>query len=144
MPDRRHLRFVRERATRIDIAERLDAALDSDRLDGAVPGEDVLALPAADPVSGFLSLATEIREALHRPVLSPAERARIHDRALDIAEAHGTRGLRRAWPQLAQRAAGVHPALIGGAAAAVLAAAVGVAALQRRGHGGSGTALQAA
>jgi len=141
MPDH-HLRFVRDRATRIDIADRLDAALDSDELVPA--GAEVLALPAADPVAGFMSLATEIRAALHHPVLSAAERARIHDRALDLAEARGAGGLRRAWPQLAQRAAGVHPALIGGAAAAVLAAAVGVAALQRRGHGGSGAALQPA
>jgi len=141
MPDH-HLRFVRDRATRIDIADRLDAALDSDEL--APAGAEVLALPAADPVAGFMSLATEIRAALHHPVLSAAERARIHDRALDLAEARGAGGLRRAWPQLAQRAAGVHPALIGGAAAAVLAAAVGVAALQRRGHGGSGAALQPA
>ena len=126
-------------ATAVDVADRLDAALDSDLPD--VAGQSgVLALLPADPVATFLSLAAEIHEVLHRPVLSAADRARIHGRALDLAEPRAATGLRRAWPQLAQRA--VHPAVIGGAAAAVLAV-VGVAALQRRGHGGQG-ALQPA
>lgn len=136
MPDNEIL----DTTARIDIAERLDAALDSDVPETA-DDAGVLALPHhADPLATFLSLAAEIRETLHRPVLSPADRARIHGRAQDIAGARGAGGLRRAWPQLAQRA--VHPAVIGGAAAAVLAV-VGVAALQRRGHGGQ-AALQAA
>lgn len=123
-------------ATRIDLAERLDAALDG-------------SFEAAIAMAGFLPLAAEIRGALHRPVLSVADRARIHDRAVDIAGARGPAGLRLAWPQrrqlgqLAHR--GVHPAVLGGAAAAVLAVVgvAGVAALQRRGHGGPGV-LQAA
>jgi len=138
MPDIDPYVVARDRATRIDLAQRLDSALDSDET--AAPGASVLALPEADPVAMFVSLATEIRQALHRPLLSAADRSRIHGRALDIAEARGQGGLRRAWPQLAHR--GLHPAVIGGAAAAVLAV-VGVAALQRRGHGGH-SAFQAA
>ena len=129
MPDRERQLAAYDPATRVDLAEQLDAALDSD----AEPIAGLLALPSADLVATFLSLATEIREVLHRPVLSVADRSRIHARALDIAAAREAAGLRRAWPQLAHRA--VHPAVIGGAAAAVLAV-VGVAALQRRGHGG--------
>lgn len=117
--------------TRIDLADRLDAALDSQ--DDAPAGA----------VATFVSLAAEIREVLHRPVLSAGDRARIHGRVLDLAgPSRRPSGLRRAWPQLVHRGAGVHPAVLGGAAAAVLAV-VGVAALQRRGHGGQG-ALQAA
>jgi hypothetical protein len=138
MPDIDPYAAAPDRATRIDLAQRLDSALDSD--DAAAPGAAVLALPEADLVATFVSLATEIRHALHRPVLSAADRMRIHGRALDIAEARGRGGLRRAWPQLAER--GLRPAVIGGAAAAVLAV-VGVAALQRRGHGGH-SALQPA
>ncbi len=131
---------------RIDLAEQLDQALDRDPLQrtgdasGAAP---VLRLPDADPMAGFVSLATEIREVLHRPVLSATERARIHDRALDLPAARRHAGLRLAWPQLGQR--GLRPAVIGGAAAAVLAVVgvAGVAALQRRGHGAPGV-LQAA
>src|SRR5258708_31761953 len=109
MPD------IDPRSTRIDLAHRLDAALDSEALDAAVArASAVLALPEVDPVAAFLSLATEIRDALHRPVLSAADRMRIHGRALDIAEARGHGGLRRARPQLAQR--GPHPAAIGGGA----------------------------
>ena len=118
--------------TRIDLAERLDTALDRDA--------HVLGLPAADPLAPCVSLAAEISEVLHRPLLSAADRARIHGRMVDMAGGHG--GLRRAWPQLAARVS--HPAVIGGAAAAVLAV-VGVAALQRRGHGGGAAgAFQAA
>jgi hypothetical protein len=139
MPDINPYVAARDRATRIDLAQRLDSALDGDET--AAPGAaSVLALPEADPVATFVSLATEIRQALHHPMLSAAERRRIHGRALDIAEARGQGGLRRTWPQLAHR--GLHPAVIGGAAAAVLAV-VGVAALQRRGHGGH-SALQPA
>jgi hypothetical protein len=138
MPDReRLLTAADDLALRIDLADQLDAALDSD---AEQPGAGVLPLPSADAVVAFLSLATEIREVLHRPVLSVADRARIHGRALDLATARDAAGLRRAWPQLAHLA--IHPAVIGGAAAAVLAV-VGVAALQRRGHSGPGV-LQAA
>jgi hypothetical protein len=136
MPDRDAQLAGYDTATRIDLAERLDAALDRDDR----PATGVLALPSADPVAAFLSLATEISEVLHRPLLSAADRARIHVRALDIVAAREPAGLRRAWPQLAHRA--VHPAVIGGAAAAVLAV-VGVAALQWRSQGGRG-AFQAA
>ncbi len=136
MPDRDPQPAGYDTATRIDLAERLDAALDRD----GAPVSGVLALPSADPVVAFLSLATEISEVLHRPLLTAADRARIHARTLDMVPTRGPAGLRRAWPQLAHRA--VHPAVLGGAAAAVLAV-VGVAALQRRGQGGHG-ALQAA
>jgi hypothetical protein len=109
-----------DEATRIDLATRLDAALDDQT------GDDAMA--------AFLSLAAEIRAALQRPSLNAAERARIHARALEPSHARANAGLRRAWPQLAQL--GSHPAVLGGAAAAVLAL-VGVAALRdRRGHGG--------
>jgi hypothetical protein len=143
MPDHDRRASGHDSAMRIDLADRLDAALDSDvDLAPAPPAHaGVLALPDADPVATLLSLAAEIRHSLHRPVLTAADRVRIHGRALDIAAARGHTGLRRAWPQLAQRA--VHPAVLGGAAAAVVAAMVGVAALQRRGHGGQGV-LQAA
>lgn len=109
---------------RIDIAERLDLALDSD----AATRWD-----ARDPLGEFLTLAAEIRDALQQPVLSPLERARIHARALDLAGGHGHSGFRRAWPQLAHL--GAHPAVVGGAAAAVLAVAGLVALRERRGHG---------
>lgn len=117
---------------RIDVAERLDAALDSD-----VPPR----FDTTDPLGELLSLAAEIRVALQRPVLSPMERARIHARAVDLAEARGHAGLRRSWPQLAHL--GAHPAVVGGAAAAVLAVAGLVALRERRGHGGA-AALNAA
>lgn len=106
-------------ATRIDVATRLDAALDSD-----LP---LSRFDPADPVGDLVALGGELRVALQRPLLSAAERARIHDRALDLAAARGG-GLRRAWPQL-------HPAVVGGAAAAVLAVAGLVALGTRRGHG---------
>ena len=107
--------------TRIDVADRLDAALDSD-------------LPLAhfdrtDPLGELVALGGEVRTALHRPSLSVTARARIHERALELAGSHP--GLRRGWPQLPQ----VHPAVVGGAAAAVLAAAGLVALRGRRGHG---------
>jgi hypothetical protein len=111
---------------RIDIAERLDVALDS---------EAVARYDLTDPVGEFVTLAAEIRDALHQPVLSPVERARIHARAVDLAGVHGHTGFRRAWPQLAQL--GAHPAVVGGAAAAVLAVAGLVALRERRGHAGS-------
>ena len=81
------------------------------------------------------ALETELRWALGQPVLSPLDRARIHARAMEITGGHGHGGLRRAWPQLAHL--GAHPAMVGGAAAAVLAVAGLVALRERRGHGGS-------
>jgi len=100
-----------DRETRIDLAARLDSALDQ-------------AHRAHDPaLAAFLSLAAEIRQALLHPSLTPAERARIHARALALAEGRWTAGLRRTWPQLAR------PAVVGGAAAA-LVAVVGLAALR--------------
>ena len=114
-------------ASRIDLAERLDGALDAE----VTPA----LFERTDPVAELLSLGAEIRFALQQPSLTAVERARIHARAVDIAEAHGLAGLRRAWPQLAHL--GSHPALVGGAAAAVLAV-VGLAALrERRGHAGA-------
>lgn len=134
-------------ATRIDLAHRLDALLDeADALElhpgraGAADAAAVVPLPSADPVAVLLSVAAEIREVLHRPVLTEADRMRIHDRTLDILGTRGHGGLRLPWPQLGHR--GIHPAVLGGAAAAVLAV-VGVAALQRRGHG-PGAVIQAA
>jgi hypothetical protein len=128
--------------TRIDLAHRLDALLDDDVAAAPHGGAEaaVVPLPGADPVGVLLSLASEIRDVLHRPVLTDADRMRIHGRTLDLLEARGHGGLRLHWPQLGHRA--VHPAVLGGAAAAVLAV-VGVAALQRRGHG-SAAAIQAA
>jgi hypothetical protein len=111
---------------RIDIAERLDVALDGDAAGRFETG---------DPVAEFMTLAAEIRDALQQPVLSPVQRARIHARAVDLAGAHGHSGFRRAWPQLAHL--GAHPAMVGGAAAAVLAVAGLVALRERRGHSGS-------
>lgn len=109
--------------TRIDVAERLDAALDGDapraRFD------------RTDPVGELIALGAELRTALQRPSLSAVERARIHARAVDIA-AGRNHGLRRTWPQLAHL--GTHPAVMGGAAAAVLAVAGLVALRERRGH----------
>jgi hypothetical protein len=110
---------------RIDIAERLDLALDSD----VATRFDV-----TDPVGEFVTLAAEIRWALQEPMLSPVERARIHARAVDLAGGHPHSGFRRAWPQLVHL--GAHPAVVGGAAAAVLAVAGLVALRERRGHGG--------
>jgi len=110
---------------RIDVAERLDAALDRD-LPPSV-------FESADPVAQMVWLGAEIRTALQRPLLTAAERARIHARAVDLAEGRGIGGLRRAWPQLAHL--GTHPAVVGGAAAAVLAVAGLVALRERRGHG---------
>jgi hypothetical protein len=75
----------------------------------------------------------EVRHALQQPWLTELERVRIHARAVDIAAARGLGGLRRAWPQLAHLSA--HPAVVGGAAAAVLAVAGLVALRERRGHG---------
>jgi hypothetical protein len=112
---------------RIDVAERLDGALDA----GAAPSH----FDATDPVGALVSLAAEVGVALHRPSLSPVERARIHAHAIDICEAHSHGGLRRAWPQLGPLR--VHPAVVGGAAAAVLAVAGLVALHERRGHSGS-------
>jgi hypothetical protein len=112
---------------RIDVAERLDAALDSDTPPSV--------FEAADPVAQLVWFAAEIRSALQQPSLTAVERDRIHARALDIAGGHGLAGLRRAWPQLAQL--GAHPAMVGGAAAAVLAVAGLVALRERRGHGGA-------
>jgi hypothetical protein len=113
-------------AARIDLAERLDIALDAEVA--------ATLFDSTDPVAEFLSLGAEIRAALQQPSLTALERARIHARAVDIAEAHG-HGIRRAWPQLAHL--GSHPALVGGAAAAVLAV-VGLAALrERRVHTGA-------
>jgi hypothetical protein len=113
--------------TRIDIAERLDAALDTEA--------DAAWFDATDPLRQFVSLGAEIRELLHQPSLTAAERARIRARVLDLASAQGHGGLRRAWPQLAQLRA--HPAVVGGAAAAMLAVAGLVALHERRGHSGS-------
>lgn len=107
--------------TRIDVAERLDAALDSD-----LP---LSHFDRSDPLGELVALGGEVRTALHRPSLSVAARARIHERALEMAGPHS--GFRLAWPQLPQ----VHPAVVGGAAAAVLAAAGLVALRGRRGHG---------
>jgi hypothetical protein len=112
---------------RIDVAERLDHALDSDAAAAAFEPTDLVGL--------FVSLGTEIRAALQQPSLSAVERARIHARAVDLAASHEPGGLRRAWPQLAHL--GSHPAVVGGAAAAVLAVAGLVALRERRGHGGS-------
>jgi len=113
------LEILLDRETRIDLAARLDAYIDSDRDDELHHG---------DPLASFLALATEIRDALRHPVLSDTDRARIHARAVDLA-ARRSRGLRRTWPQLAHL--GTHPAVVGGAAAAVLAIA-GLAALRDR------------
>ena len=111
---------------RIDVAERLDAALDSDTPPSV--------FEAADPVAQLVWFAAEVRAALQRPSLTAAERARIHARAVDLAEGGGLAGFRRAWPQLAHL--GAHPAVVGGAAAAVLAVAGLVALRERRGHSG--------
>lgn len=105
--------------TRIDVAARLDAALDGD----APPPHH----HRTDPVADLVALGGELRIALQQPLLSAVERARIHARAVDLAEARSP-GFRRAWPQL-------HPAVVGGAAAAVLAVAGLVALGSRRGHG---------
>jgi len=112
---------------RIDVADRLDAALDGD----ATPSQ----FDRTDPVAGLLAAGAEIRAALQQPSLTAVERARIHGRAVDIAEGRSHGGLRRAWPQLAQL--GSHPAVVGGAAAAVLAVAGLVALRERRGHTGA-------
>ncbi len=84
--------------------------------------------PAGD--AELLALGAELNAALQQPWLSGLDRARIHARAVEIAEGHGHGGFRRAWPQLA-----AHPAMVGGAAAAVLALAGLVALRERRGHG---------
>ena len=105
---------------RIDVAERLDAALDAEL--------SASAFPPSDPVGELVELGVELRAALQQPSLTVMERARIHARAVDLAERG--HGLRRAWPQLA-----AHPAMVGGAAAAVLAVAGLVALGTRRGHG---------
>jgi hypothetical protein len=56
MPDReRLLTAADDLALRIDLADQLDAALDSD---AEQPGAGVLPLPSADAVVAFLSLAT--------------------------------------------------------------------------------------
>ncbi|HXA28251.1 MAG TPA: hypothetical protein VN193_05830 [Candidatus Angelobacter sp.] len=110
---------------RLGVAERLDTALDS-----ATPPT---VFEAADPLAQLVFLGAEIRAALQQPVLTAAERSRIHARALDLAEGRGLAGFRRAWPQLAHLSA--HPAVVGGAAAAVLAVAGLVALRERRGHG---------
>jgi hypothetical protein len=97
----------------------------------AMPDQNLIDLgPLAD-----LAFEEEVRHALQAPALSALERARIHARALDLASAHESAGLRRGWPQLAQL--GSHPAVVGfgGAAAAVLAVAGLVALRERRGHG---------
>jgi hypothetical protein len=90
-------------------------------------------------VALFVSLGAEIRAVMQQPWLSPLERSRIHARAVDIAEGRAHPGLRRAWPQLAHLG---HPAVVGGAAAAVLAVAGLVALRERRGH--TQTVLRAA
>ena len=109
MPDR----------TRTDVAERLDAALDGD--------PRLAHFDRTDPVGDLVALGGELRVTLQQPSLSAVERARIHARAVGLVEARSP-GLRRAWPQL-------HPAVVGGAAAAVLAVAGLVALGTRRGHG---------
>jgi hypothetical protein len=112
---------------RVDVADRLDAALDGD---ASAQGFD-----STDPVPVFLSLGTEIRAAMRQPWLTPLERSRIHARAVDLVEGRAQPGLRRAWPQLVpQLAHWGHPAVVGGAAAAVLAVAGLVALRERRGH----------
>jgi hypothetical protein len=94
---------------------------------------DQLRIDAVDQVDE--ALVAELRWALGQPLLSEVDRTRIHARALDVAAGHEHAGFRRAWPQLAQL--GSHPAVVGGAAAAVLAVAGLVALRERRGHGGS-------
>jgi hypothetical protein len=112
-----------DRETRIDLAARLDAALDSDHATHTEAHRQV------ETLAPFLALAAEIRDSLHRPVLTPDERARIHALAVALA-GHRARGLRRTWPQLAHL--GTHPAVVGGAAAAVLAVVGITAALRDR------------
>ncbi|HEV7678092.1 MAG TPA: hypothetical protein VGQ42_05955 [Candidatus Dormibacteraeota bacterium] len=112
-----------ESVARIDVAERLDAALDGD-----LPARG---FDSTDPVALFVSLGAEIRAAMQQAWLAPLERSRIHARAVDIAEGHGHPGLRRAWPQLTHLG---RPAVVGGAAAAMLAVAGLVALRERRGH----------
>ncbi len=101
--------------TRIDVAERLDAALDAEM--------SAASFPRSDPVGELVELGVELRVALQQPSLTVIERARV-----DLADRG--HGLRRAWPQLT-----AHPAMVGGAAAAVLAVAGLVALGSRRGHG---------
>ena len=105
-----------ERETRIDLAARLDCALDTPAIPD--PRQDEALRP-------LLALASELHASLHRPLLTDRQRQQIRARAHALA-ARRTGGLRRGWPQLA-----THPAVVGGAAAAFLAA-VGIAAAAMR------------
>jgi hypothetical protein len=107
---------VLDSETRIVMASRLDSALDD-----PAPSYAVLA--------SFVSLAAEIRDALRVPVLSGEDRARIHARAVGLARGSRRAGLRRAWPELTRLRS--RPALVGGAAAAVIVVG-GLAALRER------------
>jgi hypothetical protein len=99
----------------LDEVEWLDAVLEGRRPAAEVP----------DQVRAMLAVAGEVADALAAPVLTPADRERIHRRAL-----HG-RGwggrLRHDLPRLARR-----PTVVGGAAAVI--AVVGIALLRGRSH----------
>lgn len=116
LPNPDALDHMLEHETRIDLAARLDAALDEATAHAA---------HVHDLLQPLLALADELHTTLHRPLLSDHQRQHILGRAQALA-GHNTRGFRRAWPQLA-----THPAVVGGAAAAVLAA-VGIAAAALR------------
>ncbi|GAC1337143.1 MAG: hypothetical protein NVSMB29_01040 [Candidatus Dormibacteria bacterium] len=110
----------------IDDAERFDAAYEA--LVRA-PETDL-----SDPFAGLLSLAVEVGTALRRRPLSGAERARLYERAVALAELRAQRGWRER----------VHvdrrSAVVGGAALMTALAAVGVALVRERRHHGLGIA----
>lgn len=115
--------------TPTDLAARLESALDDDSI-----------AHHTDPLAPLLALATELHDALHNhPALTEADRTRIHARAVALAQATQSTGFRRPWPQLATHLS-THPAVVGGAAAAVLAAAVLAALRDRRAHTGGNSA----
>ena len=114
-------------STTVHLGAAVEAA---DRFDAALGGS----APASPELAALVSLTAEIRRALGRPLLGDAGRARIHARAVDMAERRAQHGSRLSWPQLAQL--GTHPAVVGGGVAAAALAVVGLAVLrERRGHG---------
>ena len=108
---------------------------DAERFDAAYEALAGVAEPElGDPFADLLSLAVEVGAALSRHPLTAAQRARLYDRALAIAELHAQRGWRER----------VHvdrrSAVVGGAAWMTALAAVGVAVVRERRHYGIGIA----